>query len=167
VWELALISIAGAMFGLLSLPLLISNLPIAISAILFAAIVVTAASMFWLFVGPPVAHAFIWQVGFLVISGLIFTGLLALQDGTLNLSTFKWLPLCGAYVVAWLAGLVVPGAPAGVGIRELILLFLLKGEIAEADLVFIILVGRMVTVFGDFLFFLSSSIMSNTKISKM
>ncbi|MDZ7598490.1 MAG: hypothetical protein U5J82_09410 [Desulfobacterales bacterium] len=29
--------------------------------------------------------------------------------------------LCGAYVIAWLAGLVTPGAPAGVGVRELVL----------------------------------------------
>ena len=166
VWEIGLISIAGAMFGLLALPLLIPSLPVAISAGVFAAAVVIAASLFWRFAGLPVVHAFGWHVSFLAISGLLFTGLIVLQGGMLGVSGFKWLPLSGAYVLAWLIGLVTPGAPAGVGVRELVLLFLLKGEVAEADLVFIILVGRMVTVFGDFLFFLSSNILSNTKISK-
>ena len=31
----------------------------------------------------------------------------------------------GAYVIAWLAGLVTPGAPAGVGVRELVMYALL------------------------------------------
>jgi len=166
IWELGLISIAGAMFGLLTLPLLIPSLPMAISTGVFAAVVAITASLLWRFAGLPVAHAFGWYVGFLAISGLLFTGLIELQDGIIGISDFKWRPLCGAYVLAWLIGLITPGAPAGIGVRELVLLFLLKGAVAEADLVFIILVGRMVTVFGDFIFFLSSSTIAQTKSSE-
>jgi uncharacterized membrane protein YeaQ/YmgE (transglycosylase-associated protein family) len=42
--------------------------------------------------------------------------------------------ICGAYVVAWLAGLLTPGAPA--------------------DLLTAIVLGRIVTVFGDVVFYL-------------
>ena len=68
-----------------------------------------------------------------------------------------WLPLGGAYVLAWLVGLVTPGAPAGVGIRELVLLFVLKGVIPETDLLLAVVMGRVVTIFGDVLYFLNTS----------
>jgi hypothetical protein len=31
----------------------------------------------------------------------------------------------GSYVIAWLAGFVTPGAPAGIGVREAVLVILL------------------------------------------
>lgn len=161
IWELVLISIAGAMFSLLALPLLIPGLSVAISTGVFAVVVVIAVSLFWRFVGSPVAHAFGWYVCFLAISGLLFTELIALQDGMLEISSFKWLPLCGAYVLAWLIGLLTPGAPAGVGVRELVLLFLLKGEISETDLVFAVLLGRIMTVGGDVFIYVISMLMSS------
>ena len=79
----------------------------------------------------------------------------------LEISSFKWLPLCGAYVLAWLIGLLTPGAPAGVGVRELVLLFLLKGEISETDLVFAVLLGRIMTVGGDVFIYVISMLMSS------
>lgn len=160
VWELGLISFAGATFGLLALPLLIPGLPFAISAIGFAASVVIVIGLLWRFVGLPAAHSFGCYVSFLAISGLLFTGLIALQCGAQGISNFKWLPLCGAYVLAWLIGLVTPGAPAGIGVRELVLLFLLKGEISEMDLIMVVLLGRAVTVSGDMLVYLGSLLMS-------
>jgi len=45
-----------------------------------------------------------------------------------------------------------PGAPAGVGVRELVLLFLLKNVVAEAELLLAVVLGRLVTVMGDLLF---------------
>ena len=65
--------------------------------------------------------------------------------------------LCGAYVIAWLAGLVTPGAPAGIGVREAVLLFLLGNVLPHADLLLAVLIGRMVTVFGDTIYFAISS----------
>lgn len=161
VWELGLISFSGAVFGLLALPLLMPDLPEMISVGMFATVIVMAATLFWRYAGLPVAHAFGWHVSFLAISGLLFTGLIALQGGMLGISGFKWLLLCGAYVLAWLIGLVTPGAPAGVGVRELVLLFLLKGEISEAELVLVVLLGRMVTVGGDVLIYIISLLMNS------
>ena len=62
--------------------------------------------------------------------------------------------VCGAYVIAWLAGLVTPGAPAGVGIREIVLYAILHPFINEADLLTAIVFGRIITVVGDVLFYI-------------
>lgn len=52
--------------------------------------------------------------------------------------------------------MVTPGAPAGVGVRELVLLLLLKGLAADTDLIMAVLLGRLVTVIGDLLFFMAT-----------
>jgi len=75
-----------------------------------------------------------------------------------------WLSFGGAYVLAWLAGFVTPGAPAGLGIRELVLLFLLQGLVGGPDLLLVILLGRVITVSGDLVFFILASLMKGGKL---
>ena len=125
---------------------------------MFVTVIVMAASLFWHFVGVPVAHAFGWYVSFLAISGSLFVGLIELLGENPMNGGVPGLPLAGAYVLAWLIGLVTPGAPAGLGVREMVLLFLLKGFVSESDLILAVLVGRMVTVVGDGMYFIVSSI---------
>ena len=62
--------------------------------------------------------------------------------------------VCGAYVIAWLAGLVTPGAPAGIGVREIVMYALLHTLISQSDLLTAIVLARIVTVAGDLLFYL-------------
>jgi uncharacterized membrane protein YbhN (UPF0104 family) len=59
----------------------------------------------------------------------------------------------GAYIVAWLVGLATPGAPAGVGVREVVLYSLLKPFVSDSDLLTAIVLGRMVTVAGDLAYY--------------
>lgn len=153
VWELGLISIAGALFGLLILPLL-APMPVLQGSGTFALVAAIVAAGLWRYISPLVARAFVWYVGFLTISGVLFVGVLVLLVSERSLGEGALcVPLGGAYVLAWLVGLVTPGAPAGLGIREVVLLFLLRGHIAEADLLLAVLLGRVVTVVGDMLFF--------------
>jgi uncharacterized membrane protein YbhN (UPF0104 family) len=70
-----------------------------------------------------------------------------------------WTIASGAYVVAWLAGLVTPGAPAGVGVREMVLIFLLGHAIPETELLPAVVVSRLVTVAGDVLFFAAAALL--------
>jgi uncharacterized membrane protein YbhN (UPF0104 family) len=105
------------------------------------------------FISPSVAAALIWQLVFLTISSAVFIGTLSVVMPA-NASIPALTAVCGAYVLAWLAGLVTPGAPAGVGIRELVLLFLLGRWIAQADLLLAVVLGRGVTVIGDFIYFI-------------
>jgi uncharacterized membrane protein YbhN (UPF0104 family) len=161
-WELGLIATAGSLFGLLVSPLAWPALPVPASAEAFGLMsAVGVITLRWL-LSPSVSAALIWQIFFLTISGTVFMGALFLVTPSIaTFSTFS--VLCGSYVIAWLAGLVTPGAPAGVGVREMVLLFLLKGMVAEADLLLAIVLGRMLTVAGDFFYFLTATFIKSTQ----
>lgn len=154
VWELGLLAVAGAQFGWLILPLLIPSFRESASVILLLVSSSLTGAVLQGMVGRQAAWSFFWQMLFLFASGSVFIVLLALISGGKGLTVWNCLVIGGAYIVAWLVGLVTPGAPAGVGVRELILLFLLKGVVAEMDLLMAVLISRLVTVVGDLLFFM-------------
>src|SRR3546814_9620714 len=61
--------------------------------------------------------------------------------------------ITSAFALSWVLGFLAPGAPAGLGAREGIMLLLLHGSApAEALLIFVLL-ARVVTVLGDGLCF--------------
>lgn len=155
-WELGLISAAGGVFALLALPLLVPGLSAAVSVGVFAAVTGITTSLLWRLIGSPVARAFGWHMGFFTVSGILFVGLIELIIESPGGGSLHWLPLVGACVLAWLIGLVTPGAPAGVGVREMVLLFMLKGVIGEEDLLLTVVLGRMVTIGGDLLTYFAS-----------
>jgi glycosyltransferase 2 family protein len=162
-WELGLIALTGTLFGWLILPIFFPAYPKIASTIILLGSAWLTANMLKRFAGRETTLAFIWQILFLATSGGIFVALLGIIAGSEVIPAKLWLMIGGAYIVAWLAGLVTPGAPAGVGVREMILLLLLKGMIHEADLLMAILLGRLVTVAGDLLFFISAFFTSTTK----
>ena len=82
--------------------------------------------------------------------GLAFT---LLVSAVAPASGFPFLPLCGAFAAAWVVGLLVPGAPAGLGVREGILVVLLSGVVSGAAGITAIALLRVVTTLGDFLHF--------------
>lgn len=57
------------------------------------------------------------------------------------------------FSVAWIAGFVTPGAPAGLGVREAIIVALLTHLIGEPQSLLVALIFRLVSIFGDILFF--------------
>jgi glycosyltransferase 2 family protein len=151
-WELGLIAVAGGLFAILAAPLMWTKLSILISVEIFGVMSVGVVIALRQLLSTSVGMALIWQILFLALSGFVFIGVLELVTPTsFTYSTYSL--LCGAYVIAWFAGLVTPGAPAGVGVRELILLFLLKGMVAEADLLLAVVLWRLVTVTGDLFYF--------------
>jgi len=150
-WELGVIVTAGALFGCLVLPSLLADFSVTANLMLFLVAVLGSAAMLRYLIGGQVAQALVWQTVFLLISGLLFVGLASLL-GTDNITSIMW-PLVGAYVLAWLAGLVTPGAPAGVGVRELVLILLMNGMISETELLLAVVLGRLITVGGDLVFF--------------
>lgn len=154
VWELGLISFSGGLFSFLALPLLSNAFPGILAVVFFGGGVGIALLFLRRFIGSSGSQAFAWYVGFLTVTGLLFVGLIALVSEDFDGGILLGALLCGAYVVAWLAGLVTPGAPAGVGVRELVLLLLLKGVVADSDLILAVLLGRVVTVGGIWRFLL-------------
>jgi hypothetical protein len=155
-WELGFLAIAGSLFGALVLPLLITWLPLELGAAAFVLALAVVAGALAVYFGPAALRAFALYVSFVTISGVLFVCLIETIFPSAVTSPSGWIVLCSAYVVAWLIGLVTPGAPAGVGVRELILVFLLQGLVGESELLLTVVLGRVVTVTGDFLFFLVS-----------
>jgi glycosyltransferase 2 family protein len=153
VWELSLIAAAGALLGGLALPLLVGGLPTGMELAPFLAALGGTSALLWRFAGPTAARALGLYAVFLAISGGLFVALLEAVGASAGRQEIILFPVIGAYVLAWLAGLVTPGAPAGVGVRELVLLVLLNGVVGEAELLLAILLGRLITVGGDLGFF--------------
>lgn len=99
------------------------------------------------------ARAFVGHCLFLGSSAAIFVATFgALSEHPITLQAAA---LLGAsYVVAWLAGLATPGAPAGLGVREAAILLLLEGSgLPTAEVLLAVLVTRCITIVGDVMFF--------------
>lgn len=154
-WELGLIAVAGAAFSLLALPLAWPSVRQPVAGLAFVCVAVLVAYVLRRSLSVHAAAAWCLHLVFLAASGAVFVAVLVLV-----ISPYQALPplpaVAGAYVAAWLTGLVVPGAPAGVGVREAVLMFALGPSMAPGDLLLVILIGRMITVLGDLIYFLSS-----------
>jgi glycosyltransferase 2 family protein len=62
----------------------------------------------------------------------------------------------GAYPISWVAGFITPGAPGGIGVREIVLITLLKPYLGESKALILSLIFRLITILGDFLLFIST-----------
>lgn len=151
-WELGSIAVAGACFGLLTLPLVWPAFSQPTASLLFLCLLSALYFSAARWCARAAAVGLLWQTAFLTISGAVFIITLGLVTDDVHLITLAP-ALCGAYVVAWLAGLITPGAPAGVGIRELALLFFLQDHVEPEALLLAVVLARVITVVGDFLFF--------------
>jgi hypothetical protein len=162
-WELGMLAISGSIFGALVLPLLLPWLPLQLGIVAFILALSVVAAGFAMYFGRAAVRAFGLYVTFVTISGVLFVCLIEMISPSAITSSSGWIVLCSAYIVAWFIGLVTPGAPAGVGVRELILVFLLQGLVGESELVLTVVLGRVVTVTGDFLFFLASWLLKKSE----
>jgi uncharacterized membrane protein YbhN (UPF0104 family) len=65
--------------------------------------------------------------------------------------TLPWLTWLSAFALAWTLGLVVPGAPGGLGVFEAALLLRLSGTLPEPAVLAVALSYRLVVTFADLL----------------
>ncbi len=159
IWEIGVLVVAGSTFITIVIPYFHPGFPVIFALVLYAVVVLTITWVSSRWYSHWIARAMGWYVVFLALTGLIFITVLSLIVPAGIISGPVLVFVCGSYVVAWLAGLVTPGAPAGVGIREAVLFALLTAVVSEADLLVAIIFGRIVTVGGDILFFLSALVM--------
>ena len=88
-----------------------------------------------------------WQLGFVICR---FAGFYCCVQA-FRLPTpdlFSWL---AAFALAYAVGLVVPGAPGGLGVFEATLLLRLAGSVAEAPLLVVVLSYRVISTLADLL----------------
>lgn len=65
----------------------------------------------------------------------------------------NYLLLTAAFALAWLLGFAMPGAPAGLGVREGVLTVLLASVVAHGHILTLVIAVRLMTVIGDGLCF--------------
>lgn len=65
--------------------------------------------------------------------------------------SLPWVTWLSGFALAWTVGLVVPGAPGGLGVFEAVLLLRLGGGLAAAPLLAVALSYRLVATLGDVL----------------
>lgn len=160
-FELGLVTLAGVLFSALVVPVVLPWLPVwsgGAAFLVLAACVVFVLSRLY---SPAFSFSLCWYGAFLGVAGLLFVLLLVYVLEVSGISFSDWPLLCGAYVVALVVGMVAPGVPAGVGVREVVLLSLLGGMVSEGDLLVAVLMGRVVSVVGDMFFFLWASAVGN------
>ena len=97
-----------------------------------------------------VAEAFLQYVLNFVLGAAALGVLLAGLTGT---DRVPWGDLLGVYAIAWLVGFLVPGAPAGIGIRESLLTLGLSPALGADVAVAATALFRFATVIGDGLVF--------------
>lgn len=153
IYELALIATAGATSIWLVLSIIIPEITLFFGIILTLFSIAVVMFSLRLMLSNDLARAFALYILFLIISAMIFITILTLITYNEHVEYNNLLYIGGAYIIAWLAGLITPGAPAGVGIRELVIIFFLKNIIPESDLLLTIILGRFVTVLGDVAFY--------------
>jgi hypothetical protein len=89
---------------------------------------------------------------FFIISGLS----ISLLARTIASNSINSITMIIIFTLSWLVGLVTPGAPAGFGVRETVMILLVTPLIGENGALAIALTSRMVTVLGDIFFFIQS-----------
>ena len=160
-WELVLICSAGGCFVAFTLGNYL-NLLTSISLFIFLLTVITLIFLVKKICNNYFAFSFVLYLVFLFFSGLIFAlTVYALPDA--NMVFTKLITVISAYIAAWLIGLITPGAPAGLGIREFVLIFLLKGMFNEQDILLAVLFGRLINTSADFLFYILALSIKNRK----
>ncbi|MEM9163002.1 MAG: YbhN family protein [Cyanobacteria bacterium P01_F01_bin.4] len=89
---------------------------------------------------------FLGELGFVGLrgAGFVFT-VLALQP----LTGSQLMPLLGGFSIAWLLGLVVPGAPGGIGVFEAVAIALLGSQLAAAPLLSSVAFYRLISTLAE------------------
>ena len=85
------------------------------------------------------------------------TGIAAMSSLLLGDAAPPPLLLTGAFAVSWIIGFFMPGAPAGLGVREGAILTLLQASGAGADMLLLVIGLRVATTAGDLICFTVAS----------
>ena len=101
---------------------------------------------------PRLPRAGLLHLAFFAVGGLILWTVAAAAR-TPGEQAIDPLTAVSAMALGWWAGFVVPGAAAGVGVREAVLALILEQHLGADGAVLVALALRVVTTLGDLLFF--------------
>lgn len=69
--------------------------------------------------------------------------------GALGFESQPYLFITACFALSWLTGYVIPGAPGGTGVRELIFILLCSPKMAEHEALIIIALIRLISIFSE------------------
>lgn len=106
----------------------------------------------------------IWQQGHIIIKILLLNSLSFVALGALLYlaqyflydSSVSLIQFIVVAAVSFIAGFLMPGSPAGIGVREYVFISLLSAQMQIELVLTLALLFRLLTIIGDFLFFMSS-----------
>jgi uncharacterized membrane protein YbhN (UPF0104 family) len=154
VWEIGLLSLTGLLYSLICVGLYLKINYYLIFSIFTISLIISFIAA--LKINYSIFNAFVFYILFTFGAGILFSILLIVISSNFELNFQNLIFIITAYILAWLIGMLTPGAPAGIGVREVILLFLTNGMIPEAELLVVITLGRLMTITGDFIFYLQN-----------
>lgn len=99
----------------------------------------------------------------LTILGLIFLLLYLYMGGEMNITGA--MTIIAGYIISWVLGFIVPGAPGGIGIREMVLTLLVGPVVGQELVVTIALIHRLITIIGDFLAYVVGAICCRSEVT--
>ncbi len=76
-----------------------------------------------------------------------------LVKGSFNLPLTSACRIIGIYIIAWLVGFIIPGAPGGIGIKEAVLILLLNNIVPENIILVSVVLHRILNIIAEFLAF--------------
>lgn len=91
-----------------------------------------------------------YTVGFISMGAM--TGIIA--KVFFNVDGNFYIVLTGIYIISWIAGFLMPGAPAGMGIREIILVTVLSVVFTPGVAVGLTVFLRFISIIGDVIIFI-------------
>ena len=92
------------------------------------------------------------------------TALLFLTSGVnSSIVLMSSVKLISIFAISWLAGFLAPGSPAGIGVREAVMVAMLEGIIGDSNSLVVALLFRLVTVLGDVITFFIPYILKGNK----
>lgn len=97
----------------------------------------------------------VYYMFFAVYTGIIYL-LVLTQILDMSIANDKIYIVIGAYLLSWLLGFIMPGAPGGIGIRETVITVLLAAYLPSDSVLLAIVIYRIVSIAGDFFAFIMS-----------
>lgn len=104
------------------------------------------------------------NVVFLMVNGLLFATLLFWYYG-LAIELATMVAMVGMFSLCWLIGFVVPGAPAGLGIRDALLIYLCGTLFLMEGAALLVVAFRFFQIVGDLILSLIASALSRTALN--
>lgn len=111
-----------------------------------------------------VLPVFLYYAGFFIITGLLLIFIISVEKQSINFS--DGIMLISIWALAWLAGYVVVLAPAGLGVREAVLIAMLTPMFGYHMAIIVTVIFRISLVIGDVLFAGSGWLIHSLNLTK-